>query len=68
MDENPVDREIKKIDEWLAASGMAESRLGLLACANPRAVERVRNGTGSVDTLRALVDYVRRNPAHRDGK
>lgn len=62
MDENPVDREIRKIDDWLKASGMTESRLGLLACANPRAVERVRNGTGSVDTLRALVDYIRRNP------
>ena len=62
MDENPVDREIRRIDDWLKASGMTESRLGLLACANPRAVERVRNGTGSVDTLRALVDYIRRNP------
>jgi hypothetical protein len=62
MDENPVDREIKKIDDWLKASGIAESRLGLLASANPRAVERIRSGTGSVDTLRALVDYVRRHP------
>lgn len=66
MDENPVDREIRKIDDWLKVSGMTESRLGLLACANPRAVERVRNGTGSVDTLRALVDYIRRNPVSVD--
>lgn len=58
-----MDREIRKIDEWLAATGMTESRLGLLACANARAVERVRNGTGSVDTLRALIDHIRRHPA-----
>lgn len=63
MDENPVDREIKKIEAWLAATGMKESRLGLLACANPRAVERVRNGTGSVDSLRALIEYIRLHPA-----
>lgn len=68
MDENPVDREIRKIDDWLKKSGMTESRLGLLACANPRAVERVRAGTGSVDTLRALVEYVSRNPQSKAGK
>lgn len=66
-DENPVDREIRKIDEWLKATGMKESRLGLLACANPRAVERVRNGTGSVDSLRALVEYIARNPVQKGG-
>lgn len=43
-------------------SGMPESRLGLLACANARAVERVRNGSGSVDTLRSLLDYIGRHP------
>lgn len=62
MEESPVDREIRKIDDWLKASGMTESRLGLLACANPRAVERVRNGSGSVDTLRSLVEYVTQHP------
>lgn len=61
-EDNPVDREIKKIDDWLKASGMKESRLGLLACANPRAVERVRNGSGSVDSLRALIDYISLHP------
>ena len=62
MDENPVDKEIARIDAWLKASGVKESRLGLLACANPRAVERVRAGSGSVESLRALVEYIRQNP------
>lgn len=62
-DENAVDREIKKIEDWLAKSGVPESRLGLMACANQRAVERVRNGKASVQTLRALVDYISKNPA-----
>ena len=61
--ENPVDEEIRKIQDWLQATGMKPSRLGLLACANPRAVDRVLNGTGSVDSLRALIDYIRENPA-----
>lgn len=60
-----MDREIKKIDEWLTATGMKESRLGLLACANPRAVERVRAGSGSVDSLRALIEYINKHPAER---
>ena len=62
MDENPVDREIKRIDAWLAKSGVAESTLGLLACANARAVERVRAGSGSVQSLRRLIKYISENP------
>lgn len=62
MDENPVDREIKRIDAWLAKSGMSESALGLYACANARAVSRVRNGTGSVESLRRLLKYIGDNP------
>lgn len=61
MEKNLVDVGIDKIDKWLKSSGISESRLGLLACANARAVERVRNGTASVETLRALLDYVERN-------
>lgn len=61
-DENPVDREIKKIEAWLAKSGMTESRLGLLACANARAIERVRDGTARIETLRALLAYIAANP------
>jgi hypothetical protein len=68
MDENPVDREIAKIEAWLKASGMKESRLGLLACANARAVERVRNGSGSVESLRSIIDYITRNPAKAGAK
>lgn len=60
---NEVDVGIAKIDQWLTDSQVSESRLGLLACANARAVERVRNGTASVETLRALLDYIRKNPA-----
>ena len=57
--ENPVDEAIKEIDAFLKVSKMKEYRLGLLACANPRAVERVRSGKASVETLRAIIDYVR---------
>lgn len=63
--ENPVDREISRIDAYLKATGMKESRLGLLACANARAVERVRNGTGSVESLRLLLDYIDLHPIKR---
>ena len=62
-DENPVDREIAKIDAWLEATGTKESRLGLLACANPHAVKRVRDGTARVETLRQLLDHIRIHPA-----
>jgi hypothetical protein len=61
--ENRVDEAIIEIDEWLKRTGMKESRLGLLACANARAVERVRAGSGSVESLRALLDYIAKNPA-----
>lgn len=63
--ENPVDREIRRIDAYLEATGMKDSRLGLLACANARAVERVRNGTGSVESLRLLLDYIDLHPVKR---
>lgn len=65
MEDNPVDREIKRIETWLEASGMTKSRLGLLACANVRAVERVRNGTATIDTLRAVIDYISKNKPER---
>lgn len=59
---NDVDVGIQRIEAWLEQADISESRLGLLACANARAVERVRNGTASVDTLRLLLEYIRRNP------
>ena len=55
-----MDIGIERIDAYLKKMGMKESRLGLLSCANPRAVERVRNGSASVETLRAILDYIER--------
>lgn len=65
---NLVAQAVDKIDKWLKHTGMAESRLGLLACANARAVERVRNGSGSVATLQAILDYIDAHPARGNGK
>ena len=59
---------LDKIDKWLKSSGMSESRLGLLSCANARAVERVRNGSGSVATLRAILEYIEAHPSKANGK
>ena len=60
---NLVTVAIDRIDKWLKATNMPVSRLGLLACANARAVERVKAGTGSVDTLRAILEYIDAHPA-----
>jgi len=54
--------EIAKIDAWLAATGMAESRLGSLACANVRVIGRIRNGSASVRSLEAVLDYISQHP------
>lgn len=66
-EENLVAVALDKIDKWLKATGMSESRLGLLACANARAVERVRNRSGSVATLEAILEYIDKHPA-KNGK
>ena len=58
-----VDKAILAIDRWLSASGMAESRLGLFACANPRAIQRLREKTATLKTLEAVLDYIERTPA-----
>lgn len=58
-----VAQALDRIDKWLKQSGMTESRLGLLSCANARAVERVRSGSGSVATLQAILDYIDQHPA-----
>lgn len=60
---NAVDESIKKIDEWLNVTGMKEYRLGSLACANVRAVARIRTGRGSVESLRQILRYIESNPA-----
>ena len=65
---NLVAMALDKIDKWLKATGMSESRLGLLSCANARAVDRVRNGSGSVSTLQAILEYIEKNPARNSGK
>lgn len=53
---------MKAIDAWLKKSGMPEARLGLLAAANPQAVARIRAGTAQVQTLNAVLSYIRKNP------
>jgi hypothetical protein len=58
MEPNLVTQAIRKIESYLERTGMKESRLGLLACANPRAVERVRNKSASIETMEALLEYV----------
>lgn len=63
MDQNPVDREIERIVAWCKATDTKESRLGLLACANAKALERVRDGTARINTLRELLDYIDMHPA-----
>ena len=56
---------LEEIDKWLKATGTKESRLGLLAAANPRAISRIRNGTALVSTLDAILTYIRANKAPR---
>lgn len=60
---NLVDDALQKIDAWLEKTGTPEYRLGLMACANPRAVERVRAGTARVDSLRQILDYISKSSA-----
>ena len=56
---------MKVIDKWLKKTGIPEARLGLLSCANPRAVERIRAGTARVETLSDVLNYIRKNPPSR---
>lgn len=56
-----MDRLIAEIERWLAKTGMKEGRLGMLAAANPKAMERIRDGTARVETLRAVLRYIRAN-------
>ena len=52
----------QEIRAYLEATGMKPYRLGLLACANNYAVDRVLAGTGSVDSLQQILDYMKANP------
>ena len=56
---------MKAIDKWLRQTGMPEWKLGTLAAANAKAVERIRNGTARVETLNDVLNYMRRNPPPR---
>lgn len=58
MEPNLVTQAIRKIESYLERTGIKESRLGLLACANPRAVARVRNKSASIETMEALLEYI----------
>jgi hypothetical protein len=53
---------MKEIDRWLEKTGVQEARLGLLAAANPHAVARIRAGTAQIQTLNAVLNYIRKNP------
>jgi hypothetical protein len=57
-----MEADVAEIDAWLRASGMSESRLGNLAAANSAAIKRIRNGSARVDTLHAVLRYIRANP------
>ena len=61
-DESFVTSQIRRIDAFLARTGMKESRLGLLATANARAIERIRDGTASVKTLDDVLNYIDAQP------
>ena len=56
---------VATIDKWLKASGMVESRLGMLSAANPHAISRIRAGTARIETLRAVLDYIKANSGKR---
>ena len=51
-----------EINAWLKATGMGESRLGQLACANPHAIRRIRAQTAPIKTLTAVLAYIREHP------
>jgi hypothetical protein len=53
---------VAKIDKWLKATGVAESRLGMLSAANPHAVSRIRTGSARIDTLQAVLSYIASHP------
>ena len=62
---NPVDQHIQKIDAYLEATGMPESRLGLLACANQYVIGRIRKGNARIESLRLVLDYIQQHPAKK---
>jgi hypothetical protein len=65
---NLVAQALSVIERYLKHTGMKESRLGLLACANARAVERARSKSASIETLEQLLEYIEAHPAKGNGK
>lgn len=65
---NLVAQAVDRIEKYLKASGMTESRLGLLSCANARAVQRVRDKSATIGTLEAILAYIDQHPAKGNGK
>lgn len=63
MAEDTVAKAVERIEKWLEQTRTKESRLGLLACANSRAVQRVRDKSASIETLEAILKYIAANPA-----
>lgn len=57
---DPISQDIQEIEAFLSETGMMDSRLGLLACANPRAMARVRDGSARIRTLEEILAFVRR--------
>jgi hypothetical protein len=57
--------EIAKIKSWLEATGWKPYKLGLMACANPYAVERIMSGTATVNTLRDVLRYIDAHPIQK---
>lgn len=60
--------DLAKIEAWLKATKMTESRLGLLSCANPRAVDRIRDGSARLSTLEHVLRYIEANPPKKRRK
>ena len=58
---------VATIDEWLTKTRSRESRLGLLSCANPKAVNRIRERGATLETLRLVLNYIEQQPAPEIG-
>lgn len=62
MKESPVAAGIREIDDWLEKTGMRESRLGMLACANARVIPNIRKGGATLANFDKVIAYIRANP------
>ena len=63
-----MNKDIARIDAWLSETGMAESRLGMLACANQYVIERIRAGTARIASLHAVLNYIKEHPPERQAR